>query len=165
MVSWKVIHSLSLVYSYVLHDAYTHDARCWDSKWGIYTISNSLAYLCEHLMLHYICTSKFRTWVCMCESVIWLPVKKKRKKKTTKRKATVRAVAVESMCLYVHVCHFALCENVSMLPVNHPKISSARPAWSPAPIYASVERCSPLCPVWGAQGRTLGNSVPPASTT
>lgn len=50
---------------------------------------------------------------------------------------------------------------VSRLPVNHPKISSARPAWWPAPKYASVGGCSPLCPVWGAQGTTQGSSGTP----
>lgn len=60
---------------------------------------------------------------------------------------------------------FAPCEDVSRLPVNHPKIGSARPAWSPAPKYASVEGCSPPCPVWGAQGTTLGSSGTPERTT
>ena len=49
--------------------------------------------------------------------------------------------------------------------MNHPKIGSALPAWSPGPVYASVEGCSPPCPVWGAQGTTLGSSGTPASTT
>lgn len=67
-------------------------------------------------------------------------------------------MAVESLCTHMPFCP------ISRLPVIHPKTGSARPAWSPAPKYASVEGCSPQCPVWGAQGTTPGSSGTPAGT-
>lgn len=99
-------------------------------------------------------TLTWRTWTCMLDFFFFHSLLKK----------TKWLWGLWQWSLYLHIRHTALCEDVSRLPVNHPKISSARPAWSPAPKYASVEGCSPLCPVWGALDRILGNSEIPAST-
>lgn len=148
-----------LVYSYVLHDACIYKASRWDSKWVIYTVFNSLAYLCEHFnvalhLLPHVTVNAGHKLGC-AQSVISLPFLKKEKKE----KSTARALAVESLCTCLPFCP------VSRLPAIHPKKGSARPAWSPALKYASVEGCSPPCPVWGAQGTTPGSSGTPASTS
>lgn len=122
---------------------------------GIYTVFNSLAYLCEpfnvalHLLPHVTVNAGHKLGC--AQSLISLPVFKK--------KTTARALAAESLCTCLPFCP------VSRLPAIHPKKGSARPVWSPALKYASVEGCSPPCPVWGAQGTTPGSSGTPASTT
>lgn len=83
-----------LVFSYVLHDAYIYETSCRHSIWGIYTMLNSFAYLCEHFevalhLLPRVTVNAGHELVC-AESVISLPVKN--------RVTTVRALAAESVC-------------------------------------------------------------------